>query len=167
MVLPGLVEELQKQALFRHAHELGPIVPNLFRHLALGGGGDPLFDLLVRDPLLLGPGVDRQVEVQDAPALLVQGAGLPLLGIGVLGDAPRHHVGDHLAAHVGDRLGDVGGAHDLPALLVDHLALGVHHVVVFEEVLADVEVARLDLLLRLLERPVDPRMDDRLALVQP
>ncbi len=46
------------------------------------------------------------------------------------------------------------------------LALVVHHVVEFEQVLADVEVARLDLLLRLLQRLVDPGMDDRLALLE-
>ncbi len=40
------------------------------------------------------------------------------------------------------------------------------HVVELEQVLADVEVARLDLLLRLLQRLVDPGMDDRLALLQ-
>src|SRR5205085_11144631 len=36
-----------------------------------------------------------------------------------------------------------------------------------EQILADVEVARLDLLLRLLQRLVDPRMDDRLVLLEP
>jgi hypothetical protein len=39
-------------------------------------------------------------------------------------------------------------------------------VVELQEVLADVEVARLDLLLRLLQRLVDPGMDDRLALLE-
>jgi hypothetical protein len=58
-------------------------------------------------------------------------------------------------------------AHQLDALLEDDAALVVHHVVEFEHVLALVEVARLDLLLRLLERPVDPGMDDRLALLEP
>ena len=52
------------------------------------------------------------------------------------------------------------------ALLEDDLALVVHDVVEFQQVLADVEVARLDLLLGLLERLVDPGMDDRLALLE-
>ena len=73
---------------------------------------------------------------------------------------------DHLVAHVGDLLGHVAGAHELLALLVDDLALVVHHVVEFQQVLADLEVARLDLLLRLLQRLVDPGMDDRLALLE-
>jgi hypothetical protein len=72
---------------------------------------------------------------------------------------------DDVVAHLGDGLGDVLG-HELDALLEDDLALVVHHVVVFQEVLADVEVARLDLLLRLLQRLVDPGMDDRLALLE-
>ena len=56
--------------------------------------------------------------------------------------------------------------HQLAALLEDDLALVIDHVVVFQDVLADVEVARLDLLLRLLERLVDPGMDDRLVLLE-
>ena len=52
----------------------------------------------------------------------------------------------------------------LVALLVDHAALVVGDVVVFEQLLADVEVARLDAVLRLGDRAVDDRMLDRLAL---
>ncbi len=52
------------------------------------------------------------------------------------------------------------------ALLEHDLALVVHDVVVLQDVLADVEVARLDLLLRLLDRLVDPGMDDRLAFLE-
>ena len=56
--------------------------------------------------------------------------------------------------------------HPFDALVEDDLALVVHHVVELQDVLADVEVARLDLLLRLLQRLVDPGMDDRLVLLQ-
>ena len=52
-------------------------------------------------------------------------------------------------------------------MLEDHLALIVHHVVVLEHVLAGIEVARLDLLLRLLEGLVDPGVGDGLAFLQP
>ena len=51
----------------------------------------------------------------------------------------------------------------LVALLVDHAALVVGDVVVFEQLLPDVEVARLDAVLRLRDRAVDDRMLDRLA----
>ena len=75
-------------------------------------------------------------------------------------------VVDDVVAHVGDGLGQALAVHQLDALLEDDLALVVHDVVVLEEVLADVEVARLDLLLRLFERLVDPRMDDRLVFLE-
>ena len=91
---------------------------------------------------------------------------VPLLGIGVLGNVLGDEVVDHVVAHLGDGLGRRLAVHQLDALLEHHLALVVHHVVVFQEVLADVEVARLDLLLRLLERLVDPGMDDRLVFLE-
>ena len=91
---------------------------------------------------------------------------VPLLGQRVFRDRARDHRGDRLVAHVGDGGGDVARIHDLAALLVDDLALVVHHVVVFEELLADIVVARLDLLLRLGERLVDPGVDDRLAFLE-
>jgi hypothetical protein len=56
--------------------------------------------------------------------------------------------------------------HQFLALFEDDLALVVHHVVELEQVLADVEVARLDLLLGLFQGLVDPGMDDGLAFLQ-
>ena len=53
---------------------------------------------------------------------------------------------------------------DLVALLVDHLALVVGDVVVLEQLLADVEVARLDLALRAFEAAADDAGLDGLAL---
>ena len=80
----------------------------------------------------------------------------------VLGD----DVVDEGVAHVGDGLGDAFVLHQVDALVEDDLALVVLDVVEFQQILADVEVARLDLLLRLLQRLVDPGMDDGLALFQ-
>ncbi len=51
-------------------------------------------------------------------------------------------------------------------MLEDFLALVVLDVVEFQKVLADVEVAGFDLLLRLLQRLVDPGMDDGLAILE-
>ncbi len=73
---------------------------------------------------------------------------------------------DKGVAHVGDGLGDAVVLHQIDALVEDHLALVVLDVVEFQEVLADIEVAGLDLLLRLLQRLVDPGMDDRLAVLE-
>ncbi len=62
---------------------------------------------------------------------------------------------------------DILGGHDLLALLEDHLALVVQHIVIFQDVLADLEVARFDLLLRLFQGLVDPGMGDGFAVLQP
>src|SRR6266545_2191657 len=50
---------------------------------------------------------------------------------------------------------EVPAFQDLPALPVDHLALGVHDLVVLEHVLADLEVLLLDVLLCGLDGPSD------------
>ncbi len=55
--------------------------------------------------------------------------------------------------------------HEIDALLEDDLALIVHHVVEFEQVFARIEVARLDLLLGLFQRPVDPGVGDGLVFL--
>ena len=75
-------------------------------------------------------------------------------------------VVDDAVAHVVDGLAHALLRHELLALLEHDLALVVHDVVVFQDVLADVEVARLDLRLRPLDGLVDPRMDDGLVLLQ-
>ena len=99
-------------------------------------------------------GRERRLEAGDVPLLL---------------DRFRRHVDadrllDQPGDHVADRVGDVGRLEQFVALLVDDAALVVRDVVVFEQLLADVEVARLDARLRLRDRAVDDRMLDRLAL---
>ena len=127
---------------------------------------DALAHLLVGDAFFLGPILHRQVEREHLAQRLVEAGDVPLLGIGILRDVLGDQILDHRMAHAGDGLVDRLVAHQLEPLLEDDRALVVHHVVVFEQVLADVEVARLDLLLRLFQRLVDPRMDDRLVFLQ-
>src|SRR5262249_42117033 len=97
---------------------------------------------------------------------LIETSRVPLLGIGIFRNVLGHQVFDHGVAHIGD--GFVHGlvAHQFETLLENHLALVIHHVVELEQVLADVEVACLDFLLRLFQRLVDPGMNDRLVLLQ-
>ncbi len=79
------------------------------------------------------------------------------------------YVGDHvlhdLLPHIGDGLLDRLVVHKVDALLEDDLALIVHHIVEFEQVFARIEVARLDLLLGLFQRPVDPGVGDGLIFL--
>ena len=64
-----------------------------------------------------------------------------------------------------DRRRQILGAHDLGALLVDHLALVVGDVVEQQQLLADVEVVRLDLALRLLDLAGEHAALDDLAFL--
>ena len=140
--------------------------------------------------LLQAPGVALVGRVHDllGNVLVGDGAGgldllgqrqieLPLLGQHFFeaGDVPllldrlgRHvlarQIGHAALAEGGDLLAQVGGVQDFVALLVDHLALVVGHVVVLEQLLADVEVACLDLALRALDAARDDARFDRLAL---
>ena len=59
-----------------------------------------------------------------------------------------HQVGKASFAQGSDLRLQVAGVHDVVALLVDYLALVVGHIVVFKQLLANVEVARLHLALR-------------------
>ena len=62
---------------------------------------------------------------------------------------------------------DVGAFQHLPSQRIDGLALLVHHVVVFEQALADVEVVAFDLLLRVLDGAVDDGVLDGDVLFHP
>ena len=124
-------------------------------------------NLLVGDAFFLGPFVDRQFEIEHALELFLQPRRIPLLRIGVFRHVLGDQIVDHGVAHVADDFGHHLVVHPFDALIEDHLALVVHHVVELQDVLADVEVARLDLLLRLFQRLVDPGMDDRLVFLQP
>ena len=134
--------------------------------MLVGRLGDALADFLVGDAFFLGPVVDGEVDADRLAQPFAQARGIPLLGIGIRRDVLVDEVLDHVVAHVVDGLGHFLALHDADALFEDHLALVVHHVVELQQVLADVEVARLDLLLRLFQRLVDPRMDDGLALLE-
>ena len=74
---------------------------------------------------------------------------------------------DHFLAHFEDVVLERRVAEQLAAAMVHDLALLVHHVVVFEQMLAHVEVVGLDLLLRVLDRAADPAMLDRHVVFHP
>jgi hypothetical protein len=144
------------------AEALGPIGIGL-----VGGLFQPLIDIVLGNAFLVGPFDDRQIEVENGGFTCFRPFDIPLLGIGLFRDVGGDHFFDDLVAHLAHRSRrEAVLFHQFLALLEDHLALIVHHVIVFQQVLADVEVARLDLLLGLFQRLVDPRMDDRLAFLQ-
>ncbi len=123
-------------------------------------------DFLIGDALLVGPLRDRHIQAEDFLDARLQSRHIPLLSVGILGDVRRNHLLQDLVTHSVNGLADVVGAHDVDALLEHDLALIVHRVVVFEHVLARVEVAGFDLLLGILESFVDPAVRDRFAVLE-
>ncbi len=74
---------------------------------------------------------------------------------------------DRFGAHIDDNVADGIGVHDLAALFVNHLALIVHHIVIFDDLFALIIVARLDLFLGGLDRFRHPfRRRQRLAVLE-
>src|SRR5204863_8671707 len=90
---------------------------------------------------------------------------VPVLRMRVLRRVAVERAFRELADPLLDRLGLALALEDLSAHSVDDLALLVHHVVVLEQVLADLEVVRLDALLRGGDRPRHQLVLDRLALL--
>ena len=99
--------------------------------------------------------VEREVleQVLEVPVLR-----MPALAVGL------YSLLDQLTDVGLDVAAGVGAGEDLVPLVVNDRPLGVHHVVVLDQVLAGVEVHPLDLLLRALDRTRHPLVLDGLDL---
>src|SRR4030095_2372800 len=107
---------------------------------------------------------DRDGDLEVGREGRLETGDVPLLLDGFGRNVTTYRFIDQPGNHAADRVGDVGRFEQFVALLVDDAPLVVRDVVVFEQLLADVEVERLDARLRLGDRTVDDRMLDRLAL---
>src|SRR5436190_11114865 len=165
VLAPVLVDRLQQD----HAHERRELLDADARYLAVEQLVGSLLDVL--DDVFIG----HRIALLDQPA--EEDVDLPLLAqhllerlqVPLLLDALGRHVGAHDVFHrapaqAGDLRRQVRRLEDVVALLIDHLALVVGDVVVLEQLLSDVEVARLDLPLRALDRARDDARLDRLAV---
>src|SRR5882672_10603443 len=106
----------------------------------------------------------RQLQAQLGGDDLLEPRDVPLLLHAFLGDVHPEEVGDHALAQRLDLVGDVLRLQNRIPQLVDLAPLVVGDVVVLEQLLADVEVVRLDLALRALDRARHQAVLDRLAL---
>ena len=165
MLAPLRVDRLQEKLLFDRAHRVDAEGLGLLRDHLVALGHDALQHHGLVHALFRRPGDDRQVHVHLLDDRSIEPLGVPLVGVGLRRQVSVHQVLGHLVAHVLGDLLDVGRLHDLQPLAEDRLALVVHHVVELQQLLADVEVAALDLGLRPLQRLVDPRMLDRFAFL--
>ncbi len=82
-----------------------------------------------------------------------------------LGQKPLECLVDLAVDHLDDQIAAVDAVENPLAIAVDALALLVHHFVVFEQVLADFEVALFDLLLSAFDAAADHPAFDRFAFL--
>ena len=150
MVHPVLVHDAQHDDALQLAHERRAV-----RHGAEG--------LLAPGVYVRGDGRERFVELFHRHAVAVNDLARPYKQTGERRDAfgqivrvlrrdVADRLGDRVAHHALDILSDVLAVEHLAALLINKVALHVHHVVKLERALSRLEVAALDGLLRLLER---------------
>ncbi len=106
--------------------------------------------------------IQLQGEMSENP--LVESLEIPLLRVAFLIDILRNDPFDHLFDHLLDIFPERLSLEDLFALFVDDLPLAVHDVVIFQQVLADIEILPLDTLLGIFDRLGNQPVLDRLSL---
>src|SRR5437867_11968170 len=165
VLAPMRVERLQQH----HAHEGRELLQAHALQLVLEQRVARLHDLL--DDLLVGDGrrlldlgLQRHLELPLLAQRLLQAVEVPLFLDAVGRHEGANHVFHRALAQVRDLRLELLGLEDVVALLVDDLALVVGDVVVLEQLLADVEVARLDLALRAFQAARDDAGLDGLAV---
>ena len=156
VLAPMAVHRLQQH----HAHEgrelLGTHRLELAVEQCVGRGHHLVDDVVVNDGLAgFHVGGQRQFDLPVLLQHLLQAGNVPLLFKALRRHMAAHHLGHRAAPQVCDLRVQRACFEDLVALLVDDLALVVADVVVFEQLLADVEVARLDLALRTFDAAAD------------
>ena len=161
-----LVEGLQQNGFFDLANNIRPKLDSARRHEAVGSIIEPLADFLVGNAFFRRPLMHRQVEREHVFHRLIKPVHIPLFGIGFGRNMRLDKFVNGLVAHHGDGVVNAFGFHKFQTLLKHHFALVIHHIIIFQNVFANIEIARLNFLLRALQRFIDPRMHNRLAVFQ-
>ncbi|MCY1536977.1 hypothetical protein D9M68_724540 [compost metagenome] len=165
MLAPLPVDGLQQHDTL----ELGEVLFAHDLHFAIehrfGSGHHTLGNLFGVDRLRIRhPGRHGHINCPLLAQHALQRGQVPLFLDAAFGHVFVHQIGK---AAVAQRI-NLGpqrlGIQNIVALLVDHLALIIGHVVVFEQLLANVEVASLDLALRTLDASRDDASLDGLTL---
>ncbi|MBV6418132.1 MAG: hypothetical protein CMLOHMNK_02925 [Steroidobacteraceae bacterium] len=166
MIAPVLVERAQHHVLLDVAHQLRADARDLLVVDRLDGIDDTLAEARLVDlGLGLDPFLRREARIEVLQHAVGEAGEIPVRRARIL----RHELLDEridgVGANAADRVGDLFLRHDLGALLVDHLALVVGDVVEQQQLLADIEVVRFDLALRLLDAAREHAALDHLALL--
>ena len=167
MVFPLLIDDAQHQHALVIAHLVGADLALLrlvtFFQLIKGG----VAQFLAIEFVDLHAFRD-DVHAEAGEDFFLQAVGVPGIGVRVLRDVLRHQLAEDAGNVIlEDQFLLLDAMQQLPAQSVDGMALLVHHVVVFEDVFAGLEVLRLDRLLRDLDASRDQLRLDRDAFFHP
>src|SRR5262245_17292620 len=164
MVLPERIQRLEHDELFQVAHD-----GRAEELLTLGVGE---LHALVEDvlqpfhPQMLALALrELEPEIELGEDRVVEGLPVPFLGRDLRVRVRGHQVLADAARQLEHVLAQIVPRQQVAAARIDHLPLLIGDVVVLEEVLADVEVVRLDLLLRVADGARDEPVLDRHALL--
>src|SRR5690606_38656271 len=162
MILPEGVEYLQGDLLLEGTH-VGTHEARLGLVLLRDDVDDALAQRLLEESLVfLKPLADGQLHAEFGRERDFQARDIPLVLYASRRDVAVDEAVHHSDAHIADHGGDVVDLHQFVAALVDDLALLVGYIVVFEQLLADVEVATFHFALRFLDRIGDDAVLDSL-----
>ena len=166
MLAPMLVQQLQQQGFFQLVHQIRAEILAPRRISLIGFFGKPRAQFLLANAFFLRPIGDRPGLSKQGFQLGGEPRQLPLLGPAFGRNMRLQNLVHHLAAHIGNRLGDLLAFHNFPSLRKHNFALLIHHIIIFEDIFAHVKIVRFHLGLGAGERARNPGMDNRFALFQ-
>ena len=164
VLFPQGIQRLQHHALLEVAHHFA--ADHVFLTLVL------LFGVLqnafaqrlfVQLRLFVQPLCDRHLQIEVVLQALFQPLNVPLFFQRLRRDVVVDGALEHVLADAGDGFAHVGHVQQFVTLAVDGAALIVSDVVVFQQLLTDVEVAALYLALGVGDRLGHPRVLNRFA----
>ena len=165
VLLPQGIEHLQHDLFFDLAHaRADPLALGIVRCLDFATDLFPQ-GLLMQLIVGLQPLRQRQGNGEFRLQLFFQARDIPLFLHAQGWDEAVYHIVDDVAANSGNGVRDIVLAQQVVALLVDDLALVIGHIVILQQLLANIEVAPFHLALRLLDGIGHHAVLDRLALL--
>src|SRR5262245_40324030 len=90
------------------------------------------------------------VDTIQALYSVCQACQIPVVNVGISGNIGLEEACEHLSMHLLHQLVHIVRLQHISPLAVDHFALFVHHIVILEEVLANLKVVSFDLALGIL-----------------
>ena len=139
---PFAVDDVEQHIALKLLHRLGAHQRHFVGVFLLHLCHQPLLDVVrVQRVVLLEPIGHRNLHIEIGGQLALQRGDVPLLFHGVRRDVTVDQIHNRIAADFGGQLGHIGVFQNIGTLVVNHFALIVGHVVVFQHLFAHIEVA--------------------------